>query len=142
MSFALSICSTNSSGVSYHVVESVSFNGKRIVMVKDGALDLIYRRVLSRNFTRTDHFHIKLSNCILYSTDMRGRGSQKNIFLALTLLEIPTSPDFTFICRFKCSQAWSAPTEVDGIPFLLTERLSPTSSFHVSGYVVQRSCIS
>ena len=40
-------------------------------MVKDGALDFIYRGVLSRNFTRTDHFHIKLSNCLLYSTDMR-----------------------------------------------------------------------
>ena len=109
-------------------------------MVKDGALGLIYRGVLSRNFTRTDHFHIKLSNCLLYSMDMRDSygAARENIFLALTLLEIPTSPDFTFICRFKCSQAWSAPTEVDGIPFLLTERLPPASQFHVSGYVVLR----
>ena len=41
-------------GVSYHVVESVSLNGKRIAMVEDGARDLIYRGVLSRNFSRTD----------------------------------------------------------------------------------------
>ena len=66
-------------GVSYHVVESISFNGKRIAMVKDGALDLIYRGGLSRNFTRTDHFHIKLSNCLLYSTDMRdSSGAARN----------------------------------------------------------------
>ena len=57
--------------MSYHVVESASFNGKRIAVVKDGALDLIFRGVLSRHFTRTDHFHIKLSNCLLHSTDMR-----------------------------------------------------------------------
>ena len=130
--------------MSYHVVEYVSFKGTRIAMVKDGALGLIYRGVLSRNFTRTDHFHIKLSNCLLYSTDMRDSygAARENIFLALTMLEIPTIPDFTFICRFKCSHAWSAPTEVDGIPFLLTERLPPTSQFHVSGYVVLRACIS
>ena len=33
-------------GVSYRVVESVSFNGKRIAMVNDGGLDLIYRDTL------------------------------------------------------------------------------------------------
>ena len=33
--------------IRYHVVESVSSNGKRIVMVNDGGLDLIYRGVLS-----------------------------------------------------------------------------------------------
>ena len=57
-------------GVSYHVVESVSFSGKRITMVRDGGHDLIYRSVLSRHFTRAevvmlcqlaDNFHLKLS---------------------------------------------------------------------------------
>ena len=128
--------------MSYHVVESVSFNGKRIAMVKDGALDLIYRGVLSRNSLGLT---ISISNCLTVSyillTCVTVLGQPENIFLALALLEIPTSPDFTFICRFKCSQAWSAPTEVDGIPFLLTGGLPPTSSFHVSAYVVLGSCI-
>ena len=30
----------------YHVVESDSFNSKRVAMVNDGAFDLIYRGVL------------------------------------------------------------------------------------------------
>ena len=41
-------------GVSYHVAESVSFNGKRIAMVKNEGLDLIYRGVHSRQFTRAE----------------------------------------------------------------------------------------
>ena len=83
-------------------------------------------------------------NCLLYFAYMRDISvvAIKNLCLTLTLLEIQTSPDLTFNWRFKFSQAWSTPTEVRGVPFLLTERLPPTSSFHVSGYVVLRSRIS
>ena len=62
-------------GVSYHVVESVSFSGKRITMVKDGGHDLIYRSVLSRHFIRAEGVMLWLTisiwNCLLYSADMR-----------------------------------------------------------------------
>ena len=56
--------------MSYHVVEHVSFNGKRIAMVNDGDIGLINRGVLSRHFTRAgvvmlcqlaDNIHLKLS---------------------------------------------------------------------------------
>ena len=57
-------------------MQSVSFKDKRIAMVKDGGIDLIYCGVPSRHFTRAevamlcqlaDHFHM---NFLLYSTDM------------------------------------------------------------------------
>ena len=62
--------------MSYHIVEYIPFNGKRIVMIKDGRLDLIYHGVLSRHFTEVvmlcqlaDNLHLKLSP--IYSADMR-----------------------------------------------------------------------
>ena len=120
-------------------------------LVNDGGLGLINRGVLSRHFTRAevvmlcqlaDNIHLKLSPIFCGHAWYFWGSQKKTLCLALTLLEIPTSPDLTFICRFKCSQVWACPTEVNRIPFLLTERLQPTSSFHVSGYVVLRSCIS
>ena len=83
-------------------------------------------------------------NCPLNSVERHAISveAKKNRCLAFTLLEMLIRPEWTFIILLRCSQAWSAPTEMNGISLLVTDMFPSWSSRYVGGWLVFISCMS